>query len=253
MSPPGPGKALSAPDFGQLAESYDRLRPPDANWHRLLEVLVEAGDLRGRRVLDVGCGTGALARALAERGAHVWGVDPSEQMLEVARDRAGRSIGLKRGRAEALPFKDAWFERAVLRLVIHLVDRTRALPELARALAPGGRVVIATFDPASFAAFWLSRYFPSVERIDTERFPNPEELARELENAGFVRAGVERLVQQDSISREEALDRIRGRYISTLQLLTDDELAEGTARAEMELPAAVPIELCWAIATADHP
>ena len=59
----------AAPDYGPLAESYDRLRPADANWHELLDVLVEEGDLAGRRILDVGCGTGRLAAALAERGA----------------------------------------------------------------------------------------------------------------------------------------------------------------------------------------
>src|SRR5215210_8056241 len=143
------------PDFGPLAETYDRLRPVDAGWWELFELLVELGRLEGRRVLDVGCGTGTLTSALAERGARVWGVDPSEEMLVLARQRAGRRIGLRLGRAEELPFKDAWFERAVLRLVVHLVDRALALPELARVLAPGGRVVLATFDPSHFEGFWL--------------------------------------------------------------------------------------------------
>jgi ubiquinone/menaquinone biosynthesis C-methylase UbiE len=246
-------RAARNPDFGPLAESYDRLRPPDRNWRELLERLVRAGDLAGRRVLDVGCGTGSVALALAEFGSRVWGVDPAEEMLAVARTRAGRGVGLKRGRAEALPFKDEWFERAVLRLVVHLVDRKRALPELARVLAPTGRVVIATFDPAHFQGFWLNRYFPAIERIDAARFPNPQALAAELEGAGFTRARVESLVQHDSISREEALDRIRGRYISTLQLLSTEELSEGTARAADELPAVVLLELRWAIVTATRP
>jgi SAM-dependent methyltransferase len=243
-------RAASSPDFGPLAESYDRLRPPDRNWRELLDRLVEVGDLAGRRVVDVGCGTGSVALALAELGSRVWGVDPADEMLAVARSRVGRAVGLKRGRAEALPFKDGWFERAVLRLVVHLVDRSRALPELARVLAPTGRVVIATFDLAHFHGFWLNRFFPAIERIDAARFPDPATVADELEAAGFTGVRVECLVQPDSLSRSEALDRIRGRYISTLQLLSEEELSEGTARAEDELQELVQVELRWAIVSA---
>jgi SAM-dependent methyltransferase len=81
-------------------------------------------------VLDVGCGTGRTAAALAERyGAKVWGVDPSEEMLAVARQKVPASVGLKAGSAEDLPFRDGWFERAVMVLVVHHVDRGRALPD----------------------------------------------------------------------------------------------------------------------------
>jgi SAM-dependent methyltransferase len=253
MSSSEADSARAVPDFGQLAENYDRLRPPDRNWRELVDVLVEAGDLVGRRVLDVGCGTGAVTVALAERGARVWGVDPAEEMLTVARRRVGRGVGLRRARVEDLPFRDGWFERAVLRLVVHLVDRRRALPELARVLAPGGRVVVATFDPAHFAGFWLNRFFPRLQEIDAARFPDPEALAGDFRAAGFRNPVVRRLNQEDALSRTEALTRIRGRYISTLQLLSEDELAAGTERAEAELPELVPVELRWAIVTTDLP
>ncbi|HVN61982.1 MAG TPA: class I SAM-dependent methyltransferase, partial [Gaiellaceae bacterium] len=117
----------SSPDFGRLARVYDELRPADANWWELFALLVAEGDLRGRRVLDVGCGTGRLAGALAEReSCKVWGVDPSAEMLEVARSRVPAGVGLKQGAAEELPFKDGWFERSVTQLSLHLWDRPRA-------------------------------------------------------------------------------------------------------------------------------
>jgi ubiquinone/menaquinone biosynthesis C-methylase UbiE len=211
------------------------------------------GDLRGRRVLDVGCGTGRLAVALAERGAKVWGVDPSEEMLTRARELAGRQVGLKLGRAESLPFKDGWFERVVLRLVIHLVDRERALPELARVLAPGGRAVVATFAPAHFEWYWLVGVFPQIGDIDRERFPAPGGLVRELEEAGFAEITTRRLLQRGLLTREQALERIRGRYISTLRLLDEEAFAVGLERAERELPAEIETSLEWAIVVAVTP
>jgi ubiquinone/menaquinone biosynthesis C-methylase UbiE len=240
-------------DFGPVAAAYDRLRPVDANWHELFEVLADEGDFRGRRVLDVGCGTGRLTVALADHGAKAWGVDPSAEMLAEARRLVGRRAGLKLGRAEELPFKDGWFERAVMRLVVQHVERTRALPELRRVLAPGGRAVIATFHPAHFHRFWLNRYFPSIARIDSGRFPVTEDLASELEAAGFADVRVRRLFQRGRLTRDDALTKLRGRYISTLRLLDEDEFEAGLARAHEEIPDVVEYELDWAIVVAERP
>jgi SAM-dependent methyltransferase len=248
-NPPGG----AAPDFGPLAEDYDRLRPADENWWELVDVLVDEGDLRGRRVLDVGCGTGRLALALVERGAKVWGVDSSPEMLAQARAASGRRVGLKLGRAESLPFKDRWFERAVLRLVVHLVDRPRAFAEVLRVLAPGGRAVVATFTPGHFEWFWLTRVFPEVAELDRVRFPTPPALVEELTGAGFASARVRAVLQRGTLTREEALERIRGRYISTLRLLDDETLTAGLERAERELPATIETSLEWAVVSAETP
>jgi SAM-dependent methyltransferase len=253
----GAGRAkvgrLVAPDFGPLAQSYDRLRPVDANWWELFELLVREGDLAGRRVLDIGCGTGRLAVALVERGSRVWGVDPSEEMLRQARAIAGRRVGLRQGRAEELPFKDAWFERVVLRTVVHLVDRSRALPELARVLLPGGRAALATFAPEHFDTYWLNDFFPEVLDIDRGRFPQAEDLEGELAAAGFARVHTHALRQRRTLARAEALERIRGRYISTLRLLDAEAFARGLAAAERGLPETVSFGIDWAVLVAELP
>jgi SAM-dependent methyltransferase len=239
---------LTAPDFSLLAARYDELRPADANWEELFERVLAVGRLTAGRTLDVGCGTGRVSAALAARGVKVWGVDPAPGMLEVARSRVPRGVGLKEGRAEALPFRDAWFDAAVCWLTVHLMDRPRAFAELARVLGPGGRLVIATFDPAHFDAFWLNRLFPSMEAADRARFPLPEELEEELSVAGFDTT-MERLSQRSSISRDSAIARIRGRHISTFQLIDEDEYAAGLARAEQELPDRIDYALEWLLVT----
>lgn len=247
------GASPSTPDFGRVAEAYDRLRPVDGNWWELFELLVCEGALLGQRVLDVGCGTGAFVAALAGRGARVWGVDPTPEMLARAREVVGRAGGLKQGRAEELPFKDVWFDRVVFRLVLHLVDRPRALAEAFRVLAPGGRVVAASFAPEHFDSYWLNAFFPRLLAIDRARFPSAEALAAELSRAGFAPGRPRSLRQQATLGREDALERVRGRYISTLRLLDDAEFSAGLERVERELPDTVETTIDWVVLAADRP
>jgi ubiquinone/menaquinone biosynthesis C-methylase UbiE len=232
------------PDFGRRAAVYDRLRPYDENWREVAETLIREADLAGRRVLDVGCGTGRFLAQLAQV-AKAWGVDASPEMLEVARTRAGVA-GLKLGIAEQLPFKDGWFERATMWLVAHLVDRPRAFAEARRVLAGDGRFGVATIDPSYFDGFWLNELFPSMERADRERFPTAAELEAELRVAG-LEPRLLRLSQRGSLTRDVALERIRGKHISTFDLISDEEYEAGLARAERDLPEWVDYAVEWLV------
>jgi SAM-dependent methyltransferase len=230
-----------------VARSYDALRPADANWWEVFELLVREGDLAGRRVVDIGCGTGRAAEALVERGSRVWGVEPEPEMAALARERVST---VKVAPSERLPFKDGWFERALMWLVVHLVDRPRAFGEAARVLRADGRLAIGTFHPLHFERYWLKEFFPSLEATDKARFPTPEEVESELSAAGFARVEQQRLTQTASVERETALERVRGRFISPLQLLDDAELEEGLAHMEAELPEHNEYTLEWLVAVA---
>jgi SAM-dependent methyltransferase len=191
-----------------------------------------------------------VAAALAERGSRVWGVEPSAEMAALARERIST---VKVAPAEQLPFKDGWFERAVMWLVIHLLDRPQAFAEANRVLGPDGRLVIATFDPVHFERYWLNRFFPSLEAIDRARFPEPPALREDLESAGFSSVRLIALSQRAEIGLEEALERVRGRFISPLQLLDEDELEAGLERMEAELPEQNEYGLEWVVAVAERP
>lgn len=197
--------------------------------------------------MDVGCGTGRWSAALAERGSRVWGIDASAEMVELARRRG---VNAKQASAEALPFKEGWFERALLVLVVHVLDRPRAFAELRRVLSDDGRLAIATFDQAQFDDYYLNAYFPSLADIDRARFPTRDGLEAELEAAGFA-VRILPVNQQTTWSRDQILERIRGRFISTLLLLDEAEYAEGLARAERELPEQVESELHLLAVVAD--
>ena len=125
---------VHARSFGPAAQRYERGRPPypaaAVDW--LLPV-------DARRVLDLGAGTGKLTRALLDRGLDVIAVDPSEQMLaELRRVLPGAPAEI--GSAEHIPLPDSSVDVVLVAQAWHWFDVSRAVPEVARVLRPGGRL-----------------------------------------------------------------------------------------------------------------
>jgi ubiquinone/menaquinone biosynthesis C-methylase UbiE len=131
------------------AQVYDEFFVP-ALFHPWARVVADAADVEpGQRVLDVACGTGVLACTLAERvglGGSVVGLDPSEEMLEVARTKSD-AIEWRTGRAESIPFPDESFDAVVSQFgIMFFDDPGGALREMMRVMRPGGRLAVAVCD-----------------------------------------------------------------------------------------------------------
>jgi len=138
---------------GQVAHSaaqvYDEFFLPALFLEWPSRVLQAARVEKGQSVLDVACGTGALALAAAERtgeDGYVAGLDINEGMLGVAR-RKSSTIDWRLGRAEELPFPDNHFDAVASQFgLMFFEDRQQAVREMTRVLKPGGRFAVAVWD-----------------------------------------------------------------------------------------------------------
>ncbi|MFD7155238.1 class I SAM-dependent methyltransferase [Kribbella sp. NPDC059898] len=155
-------------DYNEFAEAYSTDNETNLlNGHYERPAMLNlAGEVTGRRILDVGCGSGPLSAALRDKGAIMTGFDQSTAMLDLARRRLGDAIDLTAGDlAEPLPYDDAAFDDVVASLVLHyLEDWTKPLAELRRVLKPGGRLILSVNHPILYTALNPDgEYFDVVE------------------------------------------------------------------------------------------
>ncbi|MEU6345890.1 class I SAM-dependent methyltransferase [Streptomyces sp. NPDC046977] len=151
QAPTGDAGRAAVNDYTAFAEAYtseNETNLVNAHYERPA-MLALAGDVAGRRILDAGCGAGALSAALRERGAVMSGFDASAGMLELARRRLGTEADLKvADLAGPLPYADDTFDVVVASLVLHyLEDWGPPLAELRRVLKPGGRLLVSVDHP----------------------------------------------------------------------------------------------------------
>jgi SAM-dependent methyltransferase len=145
--------------FEVAAEAYDRFMGRYST--QLAPQLADLAEVRaGQRVLDVGCGPGALTGELVARAgaAEVAAVDPSEAFVAAAKARFP-DVDVRLAAAEHLPFDDDSFDAALAQLVVHfMADPVAGLGELKRVTIPGGVVAASVWDHAGertpLAVFW---------------------------------------------------------------------------------------------------
>lgn len=166
----GPKRAEKVNDlFAAIAPRYDRINDLQSLglhrwWKRRLVRLAQPKP--GCKALDLCCGTGDVAFALARAGAEVVGLDFSEPMLQVARQRAGAEVKFQHGNprflqgdAMEIPFPDASFDIVTVSYGLrNLASWERGLEEMFRLAKPGGRLVILDFGKPDFVP-WRWAYF----------------------------------------------------------------------------------------------
>jgi ubiquinone/menaquinone biosynthesis C-methylase UbiE len=126
-------------DYDTLATDYDQGRIGYAN--ELYTTLVDYGVAPSHKILDVACGTGLASRPFIENNYDVTGVDRSETMLSIARNRLPEAQWVE-GAAEALPFDAESFDVVLSAQAFHYLDRSAGVREALRVLRPGGIIAI---------------------------------------------------------------------------------------------------------------
>jgi SAM-dependent methyltransferase len=237
-------------DFNSYADAYLRNRSVQP---KVLEGLIAGCGLEPNdAVLVIGCGTANyLAALVAETGAVGFGIDPAEEMLAQARSDSSRSnLALSVSSAESLPFADGTFRFVFSVDVVHHIGDPRAYAtEAFRVLTPGGRFCTVTDSHEDIVnRVPLSSHFPETVPFQLERYPSIESIQGMLKSAGFANMSTVHVNYPYPLTD---ITPFRERAFSALQLISDEQFAEGITRLERDLaqgpiPAQSLYTLIWA-------
>jgi ubiquinone/menaquinone biosynthesis C-methylase UbiE len=189
----GSGKHPVVEEYGRLASRYD------AKWSFYVEATTRETLARltlrpGERLLDVGCGTGALLQPLSQRypDGQLTGVDPVPEMLAIAGRRLPSEVELRQGWAERLPFERERFDVVVSCNAFHYFrEPVAALHEMGRVLAPGGRLVITDWCDDYLSCRVCDLYLRLFSRAHVKMYRR-EECRHLLLEAGYSTVDIDR-------------------------------------------------------------
>ncbi len=216
-------------DQTNMPENYERGRSPPPGVLDMWTVRI-GRSLEGHRferIVDLGCGTGRFAARLADLfGAHVVGVDPSEKMLAVAREKPSRrDVEFVKGAAERIPCRDGSVGLIFMSMAFHhFLSPESAMREFHRVLRPGGLVCVrnSTRDRGSP----YEAYFPNY-RDSLDRLPAISEIRAAFVDGGFEQLHHEVVDHLMAHNLDELAEKASHRADSTLLRLSDRDFEAG--------------------------
>lgn len=222
-------------NYDEISRIYDDVRAGDVE---LINTFLEEIDLDETcNVLDIGCGTGNYTDLLQKvTHANVFGVEPSEGMIQKARQK-NPEITFNVGDAASLPFDDTFFDFVYMTDVIHHVpDITVMFQEIYRVVKPGGKVCIVTQSHKQIESRPIVQFFPGTAAADKGRYPDIKEIIETSQNAAFhfmktviVEAGKE--IELD----QRFLELVQKKGYSMLHLISEEEYQTGLQKLEAAL------------------
>jgi ubiquinone/menaquinone biosynthesis C-methylase UbiE len=212
--------------FDRVAEDYDRVRPgyPDS----LVDAACSLGALgRGSSVVEVGCGTGKLTAALAERGLQVDAVDPGPALIEVSRRRVGPNVRFHLGRFEDVELPDGSFDAVFSATAFHWVEPAVGWAKVARLLRPGGLLALLTHLPGTseIDADWLGAWREVLPDANRWELRDPELVWQGAEERRGNVSEVWAWLTHHDLGQAEAADLFQDVRIAAVPI-EDEQTAE---------------------------
>jgi ubiquinone/menaquinone biosynthesis C-methylase UbiE len=234
-------------NYDSIAEVYDR-RYEQSDYSPVLRRLLDFVH-GGKRLVEIGCGTGQWISELSKAGYHVVGLDPSRNMVRTAMEKS-RQLALIQGRAESVPFGTGTIDRLFcVNAFHHFSQQERFMTEARRVLRSRGGILVIGLDPhTGLDRWWIYDYFPQVIDMDRRRYPSAISLRKSMQENGFVNCStIEVLHMPVKLSARSALQsgRLEKTTTSQLTVLTDEEYNAGLSRLinDIELKEAQHKEL----------
>jgi SAM-dependent methyltransferase len=229
-------------DYDDVAPGYER-RYAETAFEGIVEAVLRfTGDTAGRRVLEIGCGTGHWLGVLDSRGLKLSGLHAPGKMLERAKV-AVPSAALRQGDAARIPWDDRSVDRIFCVNAIHHFERKAAfISEAFRVLDVGGGAMVVGMDPSMGLDRWcVYDYFTTTLEADRRRYPSTQSVEEWMRGAGFTNCNTEMVHRvQLSFPAREALESglFARATVSQLSMLDDAEYRRGLERMQTAIEKA---------------
>ncbi|MCC6694031.1 MAG: methyltransferase domain-containing protein [Candidatus Hydrogenedentes bacterium] len=233
-------------NYDRVAPTYDRHRRGGGPY--LDHLIALASQSHPRTVLELGAGTGnnTLAFSLGYTGSQLLCLERSAGMLRRGASKPTGAFWIQ-GDALQIPLASASVDFVFSIYMLHHIRHLDVLfRECARVLRQGCAIFVTTTH-RFIRRHPMTRYFPSFAEIDTGRFQDVSEVARELSRAGFSQVGQAVCVAEPTPVDSAYVEKVAGKFLSTFELMPPDEFESGLAqlRRDVERQGALAEPVAW--------